>query len=294
MNIHQVISLTLLLFLGLVQYISASDVVITDWMIEMLEAVNLERSKEGADPLCYNEKIILAAQVHNQDMIDNDTLTHTGSDGSKPGERIEDQGYQWKLYGENVARGQRSVSGVMTSWMKSAGHRKNILNKDATHFGAAKGGDNRFWTQVFASAWDSAEGCMSTGPPSCVEDGSEIIYGRVEPRNMLQGTCSDLASYPQYIDSVCSLVPREEAEKYSPATLCPDTCGTSANTAESPDVKVLGMIERNGNPVIYEKTCGWLARQKPGLISKACNLDFSLWDKYAASSACCDTCKGVN
>lgn len=35
----------------------------------------------------------------------------------------------WRMIGENIAAGQRSVESVMRSWMNSRGHRQNILNE---------------------------------------------------------------------------------------------------------------------------------------------------------------------
>ena len=39
-------------------------------------------------------------------------MTHTGSDGSTPFERITRQGYHYLSCGENVAAGQRTVNEV--------------------------------------------------------------------------------------------------------------------------------------------------------------------------------------
>merc|ERR1712172_75167 len=76
------------------------------WMIEMLDAVNNERNKAGAPPLCYNQKIINAAYKHNEDMADKNYFSHTGKDGSSPGDRITRENYSWCSYGENIAKGQ--------------------------------------------------------------------------------------------------------------------------------------------------------------------------------------------
>jgi len=39
------------------------------------------------------------------------------------------------LVGENIASGQVSPEQVFKSWMKSIGHRNNIMNKNFTHIG---------------------------------------------------------------------------------------------------------------------------------------------------------------
>jgi uncharacterized protein YkwD len=63
-------------------------------------------------------------------------MTHEGSDGSTPAQRVERQGYHYFATGENVALGQASVAEVMDSWMNSPHHRRNILG-DFTEIGAA-------------------------------------------------------------------------------------------------------------------------------------------------------------
>ncbi|KAK9759639.1 hypothetical protein K7432_017164 [Basidiobolus ranarum] len=94
----------------------------------------------------------LAAQMHSEDQAYRlRHMSHTGSDGSDAGDRISSAGFQWRRYGENVAQGYRSETQVMSSWLKSPPHRKNILNPGFTHFGAGYESKNAFWTQNFAT-----------------------------------------------------------------------------------------------------------------------------------------------
>ena len=51
-------------------------------------------------------------------------------------------------YGENIARGQSSASEVMKDWMKSEGHRYNILWDQYHSIGVARSGS--YWVQVFS------------------------------------------------------------------------------------------------------------------------------------------------
>jgi len=136
------------------------------WMIEMLDLVNEERSKVGASPLCYNQKIIDAADKHSHDMEEKNYFSHTGKDGSSPGDRIERENYEWSSYGENIAWGQGSVVAVMNAWMNSSGHRANILSGSKTHFGAGWAKSSNKWTQKFTSTWDDDEECVSANTPT--------------------------------------------------------------------------------------------------------------------------------
>lgn len=102
-----------------------------------------------APPLTHDARLTRAASLHSADMAKMRTMSHQGSDGSNPGQRIQRQGYGWWTWGENVAAGQSSVAAVMGSWLNSEGHCRNIMNPRFTQFGA--GEVDRYWTQVFAS-----------------------------------------------------------------------------------------------------------------------------------------------
>jgi uncharacterized protein YkwD len=113
----------------------------------MLAAVNLERSRVGAPALVLDSRAQRAAQLHSEWMAREDVLDHTGQGGSDPGQRLSEQGVQWRAYAENVAWGQTSVQQVMRSWMNSPGHRSNLLNPRYTHLGWGRAGN--YWTQKF-------------------------------------------------------------------------------------------------------------------------------------------------
>ncbi len=113
----------------------------------MLDAVNAQRSANGFAALTWNAKLESAAQLHSQDMSDHGVMSHTGTDGSSPSQRVTAAGYVWQATGENIASGFTSLDAVMTAWMNSPGHRANILGSTYTQMGAARVGN--YWTQVF-------------------------------------------------------------------------------------------------------------------------------------------------
>lgn len=99
-------------------------------------------------PLSLEPRLVLAAQAHSDDMHAHARMSHTGSDGSDPGERIRRTGYVPASWGENVARGYVGVDEVMAGWLGSDGHCANLMNASFTEFGGGESG--RYWTQVFA------------------------------------------------------------------------------------------------------------------------------------------------
>jgi uncharacterized protein YkwD len=122
---------------------------------QILGLVNQERAKVGADPLKINEQLDLAADQHTLDQASMNKMTHSGSNGSNLGDRIKNAGYVFSSAAENVAYGYGDAAAVMTGWMNSEGHRKNILNPDLKEIGIgyAQGADGRpYWTQDFGAA----------------------------------------------------------------------------------------------------------------------------------------------
>jgi uncharacterized protein YkwD len=120
---------------------------------EMRDAQNRERKQEGRPPLNLSDTLSNVAKLHAKDMATHGKLDHKGSDGSSVGERIKRKDYRWTRVGENVARGQKSVEEVVKVWMKSAGHRANILG-DFTELGAGYFDDEngqRYWCSVYAT-----------------------------------------------------------------------------------------------------------------------------------------------
>ncbi|AGA29101.1 CAP domain-containing protein [Singulisphaera acidiphila] len=117
----------------------------------LIAAHNRERAAEKLGPLTANLKLEAAALAHARDMALHEKMTHEGSDGSTPKQRIELEGYHYLGLAENVASGARSIPEVMRLWMASPPHRKNILG-DFTEAGFAlvEGKDGTpFWSAEF-------------------------------------------------------------------------------------------------------------------------------------------------
>jgi uncharacterized protein YkwD len=123
----------------------------------MLAAVNVERKRAGSPLLTANPKLDLAAQRHAADMLARHYFAHESPEGHTVRERSKDAGYAWRAIGENIAEGQTSVAEVMSTWMHSPGHRRNILDRDFKEFGAglalgrSGGGYKVEWVQTFGA-----------------------------------------------------------------------------------------------------------------------------------------------
>lgn len=133
----------------------------------LLELINAERKKAGAQPLAFDNDLSEAAQGHSQWMLAADVFSHTGSGGSSSTQRMKAAGYvlqgSWAT-GENIAWAttraptgyQDEVKLLHTNLMNSSGHRANLLNPNFREVGLGvevgdyKGRSSAFVTQDFA------------------------------------------------------------------------------------------------------------------------------------------------
>lgn len=124
---------------------------------ELLTLVNQARSNSrscgntsysSAPALQWNSLLEQAAQIHSNDMNQNNFFSHTGSNGSDVGDRLSQVGYNVSYHGENIANGYPTEQSVIDGWLESAGHCRNIMNPNYTQMGVATAGS--YWTQVFA------------------------------------------------------------------------------------------------------------------------------------------------
>jgi uncharacterized protein YkwD len=120
------------------------------------DLINAYRREKGLKPLKLNPLLSEAAKAHSRDLAKWDRISHFGSDGSNPWDRVKRTGYNAKLAAENVGTGQVTIEEVVKGWQKSPGHDKNLLLADAEHMGIGLVQDPRtefktFWTLVIAA-----------------------------------------------------------------------------------------------------------------------------------------------
>lgn len=137
---------------------------VQEYQAAMLEYVNAARSQgrqcgseffPAVEALVYNCPVEEAASKHSNDMAQNNFFSHTGSDGLRVGGRVTKTGYEWSVVGENIAAGFDDVESVMTGWLESPGHCRNIMDSRFSGVAVVRV-DSRtadypnYWTQVFA------------------------------------------------------------------------------------------------------------------------------------------------
>ncbi|GGY01273.1 hypothetical protein GCM10010324_55130 [Streptomyces hiroshimensis] len=121
---------------------------------QVVDMVNAERAKAGCSPLTINAKLQAAAQGHSDDMAARDYYAHTSPEGKSPGDRMTAAGYRWSTYGENIFKSPKDARTAMDGWMKSSGHRANILNCSFKEIGVGINfaSNGPWWTQNFGAS----------------------------------------------------------------------------------------------------------------------------------------------
>jgi uncharacterized protein YkwD len=97
---------------------------------------NRVRVRNDRPRLCIQQQLLRAARKHSADMMVNDYFSHRSRDGSTFAQRVRREGYTSRgmsVYriGENIGWGSGSKGRppeIHRAWMKSDGHRKNIMN----------------------------------------------------------------------------------------------------------------------------------------------------------------------
>lgn len=121
---------------------------------QVVALVNTERAAAGCPAMTVDSRLTAAARAHSADMAQRGYFDHTTPEGVTFAQRIERAGYSWSAAAENIARGQADPAAVMSSWMNSDGHRRNILNCGLRQIGvglAYDTGNRPHWTQDFAT-----------------------------------------------------------------------------------------------------------------------------------------------
>lgn len=127
--------------------------------------LNAERARHDLRPLRLNRRLSRAARRHSRAMARKRFFSHTSPGGRTFMDRIRRTGYlrgarRWNI-GENIAWGSGGLSAprsVATAWMKSAGHRANILSRSfgSIGIGVARGtpfgGGGAIYTTDFGRA----------------------------------------------------------------------------------------------------------------------------------------------
>ncbi|MDC3415471.1 SafA/ExsA family spore coat assembly protein [Aquibacillus salsiterrae] len=116
---------------------------------QVIKLTNQERAKYGLPALKQDWQLSRVARYKSQDMRDKGYFSHTSPTYGSPFTMMTNFGINYTSAAENLARGQQTPQEVVSGWMKSEGHRKNILSPKYTHIGVGYVKNGNYWTQMF-------------------------------------------------------------------------------------------------------------------------------------------------
>lgn len=115
-------------------YVAAPEVGLSDTESALVSLTNDERARRGLAPLAADAGLMAGARRQAQWMASNRTLAH--------GRGVT----------ENIAMGQSNAGHAVGDWMRSDGHRANILGRGHSRIGVAvaRAADGTlYWCQQF-------------------------------------------------------------------------------------------------------------------------------------------------
>ena len=140
--------------LGVTACVAPSAPVIGDAPVNSASAVedfvrlaNDARDDAGCDDdLHWQPDVAAVAQAHSEDMRSHGYFEHVDRSGRTPMQRVQAAGVPVRAVAENIAQGHPTGAAVLDGWLRSPGHRTNLLNCDYTHHGVGLAGG--YWTHV--------------------------------------------------------------------------------------------------------------------------------------------------
>ena len=118
----------------------------------IISQVNPAREIQSLLPLGTSDLLTKAAEMKAQDMLYRNYFSHNDPDGKRPWQWLDKVGYKYALAGENLAKDFYDVEPLVTAWLNSPSHARNILNDYFTEIGVgvATGDMNGAQTTVVA------------------------------------------------------------------------------------------------------------------------------------------------
>ncbi len=101
----------------------------------LTDLTNENRTQFNIPTLKINSVLEQAATRKAEDMARVGYFSHNGPDGKTPWAWLNESGYAYRFAGENLAVNFIDSGDVVTAWMNSPGHRKNILDNRFTEIG---------------------------------------------------------------------------------------------------------------------------------------------------------------
>lgn len=134
MKIYRLIGILVLVVVALVAYLAIhheqKDNLISPEADRVLVLVNHTRQEHGEVPLVMNQQLMRAAKAKADDMANRHYFSHTTPENKHIGAWLEEEGYDYRFAGENLARGYSSTEQRHEAWLESQAHFQVMTNPE--------------------------------------------------------------------------------------------------------------------------------------------------------------------
>jgi hypothetical protein len=154
---------------------------------QIVSRTNQERLTAGISTLKTNPALDQAAQAKAKDMFDHNYWAHVSPTGVQPWSFIKSSGYTYLHAGENLARDFSDASSIVSAWMASPSHKKNLLDPRFQDIGVAvldgqiNGVETTIVVQLFGVSPSAQPSLPSTPAPEALSQTVSAIDPALVP-----------------------------------------------------------------------------------------------------------------
>ncbi len=151
---------------------------------KIVELTNSERQKAGASAVQMNAELSAAAQAKVNDMFENNYWAHVSPKGTEPWYFVSEAGYKYQHAGENLARDFSNARDVVSAWMASPTHKKNLLDNRYKDMGLAvkDGNINGVETTIVVQMFGVAPSKTNAGKIAADNITVKEVFAQEEPK----------------------------------------------------------------------------------------------------------------
>jgi uncharacterized protein YkwD len=113
---------------------------------EFVRLVNAKRRSMGCAELKWDSRVAAIAFDHSADMVSRHFFSHINPDKKGPSERLQESKLVFSSAAENLVRCVKTPREAFDAWLRSPGHRRNMLDNRFTRHGVGRVEDR--WTHV--------------------------------------------------------------------------------------------------------------------------------------------------
>ncbi len=162
---RSIIDITIGLQPGVLGYASQIDAQ------KVIELTNARRQSAKVGTVKENAQLDAAAEAKVNDMFSNNYWAHISPKGTEPWYFVSRSGYKYLHAGENLARDFSNPKDVVSAWMASPTHKKNLLDRRYKDIGVAvkDGYINGVETTIVVQLFGTAQSTTNTGKVSAID-----------------------------------------------------------------------------------------------------------------------------